>query len=349
MANEDGIKISELDDASALTGTEKLPVVQGGETVAAKIDQIKALIPAGEKGAKGDKGDTGATGATGPQGPAGPAGPTGPKGNKGDKGDKGDTGSSANIVISSESNNALVNNTDSSAGPLGLKVLVSKDIQNELFILEDETNPGLYARPISAMLFAEDDSIKKTSAYQGNPKNAAVSVRVSTRENNNLKLLKYAEVENEYGLYAERAAFSRGTGGGSWSFGYPDDKSAANACGHLGSGVYWKTTITLSAAPAGDVGVHVRIWLRELPCDENGAIVPHSIITDYIEATSNNIPKVAIWLICQSAPSHLLNINTGEILQITRSPDAITSGLPEYTTSGTHKEPSYVREYFFIK
>ncbi|WP_238759220.1 collagen-like protein [Klebsiella oxytoca] len=343
MANEDGIKISELDDAAALTGIEKLPVVQGGDTVAAKIDQIKALIPAGEKGEKGDKGDTGATGA---QGPIGPAGPTGPKG---DKGDKGDEGSSANIVISSESNNALVNNTDSAAGPLGLKVLVSKDIQNELFILEDDTNPGLYARPISAMLFAENDSIKKTPSYQGNPKNAAISVRVSNKENNNLKLLSYADAENEYGLYAEKAALSRGTGGGSWSFGYPDVKSAANACGHLGSGVYWKTTITLSAAPVGDVGVHVRIWLRELPCDENGAIVPHSIITDYIEAPSNTTPKVAIWLICQSAPSHLLNINTGEILQITRSPDAITSGLPEYTTSGTHKEPSYVREYFFIK
>lgn len=346
MANEDGIKISELDDAAALTGTEKLPVVQGGETVAAKIDQIKALIPAGEKGAKGD---TGATGATGPQGPTGATGPAGPAGPAGPKGDKGDKGDSADIIIGSEANNALINNTDSAAGSLGLKVLVSKDAQNELFILEDETNPGLYARPISAMLFAEDDSIKKTSSYQGNPKNAAISVRVSNKENNNLKLLTYTDAASQYGLYAEKAAFSRGTGGGNWSFGYPDVKSAANACGYLGSNVYWKTTISLSAAPVGDVGVHVRIWLRELPCDETGAIVPHSVITDYIEAKENKAPQVAIWLICQSAPGYLLNINTGEIQQITRSADSITSGLLEYPTSDNHKEPSYAREYFYIK
>lgn len=354
MANEDGIKISELDDAAALTGTEKLPVVQGGETVAATIDQIKILIPAGEDGlsayqiwasAQPSGSDTSETAYL--------------ESMKGKKGDPADT------VIGSEANNALINNTDSAAGPLGLKVLVSKDIQNELFILEDETNPGLYARPISAMLFAENDSIKKTSSYEGNPKNAAISVRVSAKAGNSLQLVtsptegglfvpeKTVSVDEnsitgtgssdnplsvnvskelgnalsltEKGLWAKDTISSLTRNGTSFNFSvsHPDVKTAEYACGQMGKGVYFKTTLLI---PSGaDYNMINQIFLDKLPCMADGTLVPYNVWC----AGVNGNNKVPTWMICQERPTHALTLSTGVIAPILRETGK-DSGLPDY-------------------
>lgn len=45
-----GVAISELPAAAELTGNEIFPVVQGKETMGASVDQIRKLIPAGDKG-----------------------------------------------------------------------------------------------------------------------------------------------------------------------------------------------------------------------------------------------------------------------------------------------------------
>ncbi|EMJ4788480.1 collagen-like protein [Klebsiella oxytoca] len=348
MANEDGIKISELDSAKALTGAEKLPVVQGGETVAATIDQIKILIPAGADGKDGIDGKDGAPGKDGVDGKDGAPGKDGTE-----------------VIIGSESNNALVNNKDSTAGPLGLKVLVSKDIQNELFILEDETNPGLYARPISAMLFAENDSIKKTSAYEGNPKNAAISVRISAKAGNSIQLVTSAtegglyvpektvsvdensitgtgsldnplsvnvskELGNalsvtEKGLWAKDTISSLTRNGTSFNFSvsHPDVKTAEYACGPLGKGVYFKTTLLI---PSGaDYNMINQIFLDKLPCMADGTLVPYNVWC----AGVNGNNKVPTWMICQERPTHALTLSTGVIAPILRETGK-DSGLPDY-------------------
>lgn len=146
------------------------------------------------------------------------------------------------------------------------------------------------------------------------------------------------------------SAFTRGTGGGNWSFGYADNKAAAQACGHLGTGVYWKVTITLSNAGAGNVNVPVDVWLKKLPCSEDGTIVSHRVIVDYASSTNNATPTAAVWLICDVAPTHLIDITTGTIAPLYRSPDAATTGLPEYPTPPDGEnvnEPSYSRQYFY--
>lgn len=232
-----------------------------------------------------------------------------------------------------------------------LAVQVSADSQNELTVLQPENsdNPGLYARPISAMLFASDDSIVKTSNYEGNPKNAAVAVRVSTRANNNLRLIPNSESTTERGLFASK--MTRGTGGGNWSFGYPDSPGAKNACGKMGSGVYWKTTIEMSNANAGDVNVKLDVWIKNLPCMEDGTLVSHRVIVDYASATTSAKPTAAIWLICDTAPTHMINIETKTITKLQRSPESPTTGLPDYPTAPDGEfaqEFSYSRQYFYM-
>lgn len=353
-SNTSSVKISEMSRVSSLKGDEVFPLLQSGGNMTATINQIKTLIPAGDDGlsayqiwasAQPSGSDTSETAYL--------------ESMKGTKGDPADT------VIGTEDNNALVNNTDSAAGPLGLKVLVSKDLQNELFILQDEKNPGLYARPISAMLFAEDDSIKKTSAYEGNPKNAAISVRVSAKAGNSLQLVKSA---TEGGLYVPEKSVSvdedsiSGTGSsdnplsvnisketgnalsvsdkGLWakdtisslvrsatsfnfSVSHPDVKTAEYACGPLGKGVYFKTTLLI---PSGaDYNMVNQIFLDRLPCLADGTLVPYNVWCAGVNGNS----RVPTWLICQERPTHTLILSTGVIAPITRETGK-DSGLPDY-------------------
>ncbi|HHQ4311833.1 TPA: hypothetical protein ACSP7Z_002474, partial [Serratia fonticola] len=99
-------------------------------------------------------------------------------------------------LIADDANNALTYDN-------GLRVIVSQDEQNELFYLDPKVSdkPGLFSRPISAMLFPKDESITKQSSYQGNPKNTAIGVKISTRAGNALTLIKGSESAPEQGLY----------------------------------------------------------------------------------------------------------------------------------------------------
>lgn len=231
-----------------------------------------------------------------------------------------------------------------------LSVQVSTDPQNELTVLQPENSdtPGLFARPISAMLFASDDSINKTSNYQGNPKNAAVAVRVSTRSGNNLRVIPLSESSTERGVFAGK--MTRGTGGGNWSFGYPDSPGAKNACGKIGSGIYFKSTIEMYNANVGDVNVKVDVWLKNLPCMEDGTLVSHRVLVDYVSATTSARPTAAIWLICDTPPTHMINIESKTITKLQRSADSPTTGLPDYPTAPEGEfaqEFTYSRQYFY--
>ena len=105
-------KISELNGVASLTGTEKFPVVQTGQSKSATINQILDFVgggggsvgPTGPTGAPGTPGgpvgptgDTGAAGAVGPTGDTGAVGPTGDTGTAGAVGPTGDTGSTGAV------------------------------------------------------------------------------------------------------------------------------------------------------------------------------------------------------------------------------------------------------------
>ena len=83
-----GVAISALPAGTTPTGTEVLPMVQGGVTKKVSVNQLATAVGS----IVGVTGATGATGPTGPTGPTGSAGLTGPTGAAGGTGPTGATG-----------------------------------------------------------------------------------------------------------------------------------------------------------------------------------------------------------------------------------------------------------------
>lgn len=144
---------------------------------------------------------------------------------------------------------------------------------------------------------------------------------------------------------------TRGTGSGNFSFGYPDNKSAKSACGKMGTGVYWKSTVTLDGAGPGNVDTMSRFWTVNIPCLEDGTLVPYQIIVDYLTSANNAVPSAAVWLICMGVPTHTMDITNGTLKKLQMSADATTSGLtgvyPVAPTGEYAQEPQWRREYFY--
>jgi hypothetical protein len=179
-------------------------------------------------------------------------------------------------------------------------------------------------------------------SLQGDGVVGSLGVRLSKTSDNGLSL-------RDDGLFASR--MTRGTGGGNWSFGYPDSPWAKNACGKMGSGVYWKTTADMPRANVGDVNVKLDVWIKNLPCMEDGTLVSHRIIIDYATATTSTKPTAAIWLICDTAPTHMINLETKTVIKLQRNPESQTTGLPEYPTAPDGEfaqEFTYSRQYFYM-
>ncbi|WP_058909745.1 hypothetical protein [Entomohabitans teleogrylli] len=317
-----GIKISELGSAKVLTGSEKFAAVQGGETVAATVNQIKALIPAGADGTNGKDG------VDGKDGMLPPVEITVSGGNR-------TLLEFSNLAYSRFSTPSDIKVPTSTTYNLTGGSLTGTTTTAYITIYPGETGEYVYVSGIMPDVLNRD---RYTEWVFWRPYDtSAPAVTVSQIQ----------------APYIPAKTWKRGTGGGNLSFGYPDIKSAARACGHMGSSVYWKTQVTLSYPTAGDTNVSFRAWLRELPCLEDGTIVPHVMRTDYVSADGNVPPSVAIWLICATPPTHLIKPETGEITQLTRGKDTITTGLPEYpiapaeVNDGAPTEPWYAQEYFY--
>lgn len=155
----------------------------------------------------------------------------------------------------------------------------------------------------------------------------------------------------EYKMPVVDTSFKRGTGGGNFSFNYPDNKTAKNACGKMGKGVYWKTTIQLDNAKAGVPAVVARLWTNNLPCMEDGTLVPYQFVVDYIRANNNTVPSVAVWLICMGIPTHLMDITDGTLKKLQRVKSGLNSGLddlfPEAPDGEYAQEPQWRLEYIY--
>lgn len=144
---------------------------------------------------------------------------------------------------------------------------------------------------------------------------------------------------------------TRKTGGGNFSFGYPDTKTAKNACGKMGSGVYWKVTVTLDSAGNGNTNVIPQFWTTKIPCMEDGTLVPYKFVVDYVAAANNAIPSVAVWLICDGVPTHLMDITTGTATKLQRGNNGLTNGLDDLYPLAPEGEfayePTWSRTYFY--
>lgn len=174
-------------------------------------------------------------------------------------------------------------------------------------------------------------------------------VKLSTAANNALVL---RTDEDTPGLFVPPTqSLKCVTGSGNFSFGYPDSKSAKNACGKMGTGVYWKVTISLGNAGAGNVAVVPRIWTNNIPCMEDGTLVPYQFIVDYVELRNNAVPSVAVWMVCMGVPTHLMSVTDGTLKKLQRGDNGLTNGLDDLyplAPDGEHaQEPQWRSEYFY--
>lgn len=118
MATIETKRITELPEAVSVSGTEAIPLVQGGVTKQTTLQTIADQMLVGPPGAQGDPGADGIPGpigATGPIGPAGPQGDAGPTGATGATGATGTTGpTGAGVPVGGTTNQVLskINGTD---------------------------------------------------------------------------------------------------------------------------------------------------------------------------------------------------------------------------------------------
>lgn len=178
--------------------------------------------------------------------------------------------------------------------------------------------------------------------------NNKLGVRVSNRANNTLQFID-EEIGDEGGLYVPPAkSLKRKATSGNFSFNYPDSTAGANACGKYGSGVYWKTDVTLSQPNDGDTNVLVHAQLQQIPCRSDKTPVPYQLFVDYKSVNSTQKPGIYLWLICTEAPTHLLDTSTGTVTQLTRGDGGIPGGLNDLYPSGSVAiEPRYTVQYLF--
>lgn len=241
------------------------------------------------------------------------------------------------------------------ASPVAAKISAARD--NVLSVLGGISEvPGLYVRSPRNLIFSDTPIIVKDDPII--PNAARLTVRLSGRSGNSLSIIEQDGTipSTEIGLYVPSATatrISRNTGGGNFSFGYPDNKSAKYACGKMGKGVYWKITTSLDNAGAGNVAVISKLWTNDIPCMEDGTLVPYQFVVDYVESRNNAIPSVAVWMICMGVPTHTMKITTGAKTKLQRANNGLINGLDDLyplAPSGEYaQEPMWQREYFYTK
>lgn len=184
----------------------------------------------------------------------------------------------------------------------------------------------------------------------GTPDNE-LSVLISPQSDNALHLIN-EPTSSRNGLYVPAdATLKRSAAGGNFSFNYPDNTAATAACGRYGSGVYWKTIVTLDNANTGDANVLAQAYLRRIPCHSDETPVPYQIFVSYRTVSSSEKPSVIIWFICTEVPTHLLDTTTREMAKLCRGYNGLSSGglndLYPVADTGSPVEPEYIIQYLY--
>lgn len=337
-SNTSSVKISEMSRVSSLKGDEVFPLLQSNGNMIATINQIKTLIPAGVDGKDGVNGKDGVDGKDGAPGKDGGDGKDGmlPPVETTVSGGNRTLLEFSNLAYSRFNTPSDIKVPTSTTYNLTGGSLTGTTTTAYITIYPGETGEYVWVSGIMPDALNRERYTEWVFWRSYDASKSAVTV---------------SQVQAPY---IPAKTWKRQDGSGNFSFGYPDTKTAANACGHIGSGIYWKLTVTLSFPTAGDKNISFRAWLKSLPCLEDGTIVPHRVRHEYVTAASSSTkPTVIIWLICDTAPTHLVNPETGEITQLMRSETQITTGLPEYPIApseindGAPVEPEYYQEYFY--
>ncbi|MFC0227392.1 Ig-like domain-containing protein [Serratia aquatilis] len=147
-----------------------------------------------------------------------------------------------------------------------------------------------------------------------------LAVKISTAPGNAL-------VVSKSGLWATNTveSLTRNAVGYSFPLEVPDLMAALNSCGPLGKGgCYFRSSVPVME---DTYNIMATVYLESLPCLEDGTLVSYNTWCGPVTRSDGSY-RVPVWLICQTIPTHTLNLSTGVIAPITRRKGA--SGLPNY-------------------
>lgn len=153
-----------------------------------------------------------------------------------------------------------------------------------------------------------------------------------------------------YIKFMKGAGLKRAAVSGNIAFNYGDNLANANAAGMFGTSVYLKTTTTLYRAPAGATAVVLWVELEELPCLEDGTLVPYNVTTKLVTGTADMKPQAEMLFTFPTPATHTINPRTKEVIKLTRprgAPSGVASVYPEADEGQADHDFNYLLTYCF--
>lgn len=145
-------------------------------------------------------------------------------------------------------------------------------------------------------------------------------------------------------------AFVRRVVSGNISFNYRDNPANEHSTGMFGSSMYLKTTLIMYGVPDYSNNVMLDVILREMPCTEDGTLVPYNISAKALLSPPEFIPKVEVWFTFPTPPTHKMEPSSKIITKLTRGsggPSGVSSIIPVDDTGGTVNEFHYELSYCY--
>lgn len=145
-------------------------------------------------------------------------------------------------------------------------------------------------------------------------------------------------------------AFVRRVVSGNISFDYRDNPANEHSTGMFGSSMYLKTTLIMYGVPDYSNNVMLDVILREMPCTEDGTLVPYNISAKALLSPPEFIPKVEVWFTFPTPPTHKMEPSSKIITKLTRGSvglSGVSSIIPVDDTGGTVNEFHYELSYCY--
>lgn len=270
----------------------------------------------GAEGPQGPKGDTGPQGPVGEKGATGPAGKDGVDGAKGDTGPKGDTGAKGATGATGAAGKDGAKGDTGATGPQGVKGdtgpqgatgnqgPAGKDGASGV---KGDTGAQGPKGDTGAQGAKGDTGIQGIQGLQGpkgdtGPQGETGATGVQGPQG----------VQGPAGSDAEALPLLSGSLTAELAMVFTDNKGS-NACGYVGDNFYINNRIYYTGVKNGVTGVIGIARLLEVPCLEDGTMMPHWFQAQATEATGGAMPSAIFQLLVQGKPYYKLNLSTGEI------------------------------------
>lgn len=93
------------------------------------------------------------------------------------------------------------------------------------------------------------------------------------------------------------------------TYGHPDDITAKNACGRMGTGVYWNGYVAI-IMPNDKAALGMQANLECIPCKSDGTPVPYNITLKYVKDEVYNTHGAIYTITFAGIPTHIQELDS---------------------------------------